>query len=73
MCPAEYVICSTCFTIASTGTHHKVDAGWNRGVGGGGRNAANGFGGGDVFVFEVFGGVGVSLVGFEVDGDLKFG
>ena len=50
-----------------------MDAGWNRGVGGGGRNAANGFGGGDVFVFEVFGGVGVSLVGFEVDGDLKFG
>ena len=27
----------------------------------------------DVFVFEVFGGVGVSLVGFEVDGGLKFG
>ena len=31
--------------------------------------------GGDnvVFVLEVFGGVGVELMGFEVDGDLKFG
>ena len=26
-----------------------------------------------MFVFEVFGGVRVALVGFEKDGDLKFG
>ena len=50
-----------------------MDAGRNRGVGGGWRNAVGGFGGGAFFVLEVFGGVGVSLVGFEVDGGLKFG
>ena len=50
-----------------------VDVGRNRDLGGGWCNAVSGFGGGDVFLFEVFGGVGVSLVGFEVDGALKFG
>ena len=43
----EYVLCSTCLTIASTGPHHTVDAGRNRYVGGGWRNAVGGFGGGD--------------------------
>ena len=50
-----------------------VDVGRNIGVGGEWCNAVGGFRGGAVFVFEVFGGVGVSLVGFEVDGALKFG
>ena len=69
----ESVVCSTCLTIASTGPHHTVYVGRNIGVDGGWRNAVSGFGGGAVFVFEVFGGVGVLLVGFELDGDLKFG
>ena len=69
----EYVVCLTCLNIASTGPHHTVDSVRNRGVCGGWRNAIGGFGGGAVFVVEVFGGVEVSLVGFEVDGDLKFG
>ena len=69
----ESVVCSTCLTIASTGPHHTVDVGRNRCVGGEWCNAAGGFGGGAVFVFGVFGGVGVALVGFKVDGDLKFG
>ena len=61
----------TCLTIASTGPHNAVDVGQNRGVGGGWCNDVGGFGGGAVFVFKVFGGVGVSLVGFKVDGALK--
>ena len=65
--------CSKCLTIVSTGTHHTVDVGRNRGLGGEWCNAGGGFGGGDVFVFKVFGGVGVALVGFEVDGDMEFG
>ena len=68
----EYVVCSTCLTIESTGPHHTADVGRNRSVGGGWRNAVDGFGGGAVFVFNIFGRVGVSLVGFELDGDLKF-
>ena len=66
MCPDEYVICSTFFTIASTGTHHTVYAGRNRGVGGGRRNSVGGFGVGSGVVFEVLGGVDVSFVRFEV-------
>ena len=69
----EYVVCSTCLTIASAGPHHTVDVGRNRGVGGEWCNSVGGLGGGAVFLFEVFGGVGVALVGFEVDGALKFG
>ena len=69
----EYVVCLTCLTIASTGYHHTLDVGRNIGVVGGWCNAVDGFGGGAVFVFEVFGGFVVSLVGFEVDGALKFG
>ena len=69
----EYVVCSTCLTIASTGPHHTVDTGRNIGAGGGWRNAVGGFKGGADIVSEVLGGVGVSLVGFEVDGALKFG
>ena len=69
----EYVVCLTCITIYSTGTHHKVDVGRNIGVGGEWCNAVGGFVGGAVFVFEVSGGVGVALVGFEVYRDMKFG
>ena len=50
-----------------------MDAGQNRGVGRGWRNAVGGFGGGADFVFEVLGGFRVSLVGFEVEGAMKFG
>ena len=50
-----------------------VDVGRNRGVGREWCNAVSEFRGGDVFLFEVFGRVGVSLVGFEVDGALKSG
>ena len=50
-----------------------VDVGWNRGVGIDWCNAVGGFGGGDVFVIEVFAGVRVILVGFEVDGAMIFG
>ena len=50
-----------------------MDTGRNIGAGGGWRNAVGGFGGGADFLFEVLGGVGVLLVGFEVDGALKFG
>ena len=67
----KYAVCSTCLTIASTGTHHTLDSGRNRGVGGGWLNAVSGFVGGAVFVFKVFGGVRISLVGFEVDEGLK--
>ena len=67
----EYVVCLTCITIYSTGTHHKVDVGRNIGVGRGWRNSVGGFGGGADFLFEVIGGVGFLLVGFKVDGDLK--
>ena len=73
MWPVESVFWSTCLTIASTGSHHTVDAGQNRGVGWGWRNAIGGFGGGADIVFEVLGGVRVTLVGFEVDGALKLG
>ena len=69
----ESVVCPACLTIASTGPHHTVYAERNRGVGGGWHNAVGGFGGGAVFVFDLFGRVRVSLVGFEVDGALKFG
>ena len=69
----EYVVCSTCLTIASTKPHQTVEAGWNRGVGGGWRNFVGGFRGGAIFAFEVFGGIRVSLVVFEVDRALKFG
>ena len=69
----ESVVCLTCLNIASTGPHHTVNVGRNRGVGGEWCNSIGGFRGGDVFVFEVFSGVGVALVGFEVDGALKFG
>ena len=67
MCTAEYFVCSTCLTIASTGPHHTVDAGRDRCVGRGQRNAVGGFGGGADIVFKVLGGVDVSLVGFKVD------
>ena len=73
MLPVEYVVCSTCLTIAFTGSHHTVDAGRNRGVGGGWCNAVDGFRGGTAFMLKVIGGVRVSLVGLEVDGALKFG
>ena len=69
----EYVVCLTCLTIASTRPHHTVDAGHNRGVAGEWCNAVGGLGGGTMFVFKVFGVVGVAWVGFRVDGDLKFG
>ena len=69
----EYVLRSTRLNIDSTGSHHTVNVGQNIGVGGEWCNAVGGFGGGALFVFEVFGGVGVALVVFEVDGDLKFG
>ena len=36
-------------------------------------NAVGGFGGGAMFVFKLYGRFGVALVGFVVDGDLKFG
>ena len=58
---------STFFTIASTIPNHTVDAGLNRGVGGGRCNNVGGLGVGDGFVFEVLGRVDVSLVRFEVD------
>ena len=67
----EYVVCLTCINIASTRPHHTVDAGQNRGVGGWWHNVVGGFVGGAVFVFKLFGGVGVSLVGFKVDGALN--
>ena len=66
----ESVVCLTCITTVSTRPHYTVDVGRNRGVGGEWCNAVGGFGGVSVFVFEVFGGFMVSLVGFEVDGDL---
>ena len=69
----EYIVYSTCLTIASTGPHHTVDVGRNRGLGGEWCNAVGGFGRGAVFVFEVFDGVGVKILRFGVDGDLKFG
>ena len=69
----KYVVCLTCITIASTGPQHMVDAGKNRGVGGGWCNYVGGFGGSADIVFEVLGGVRVTLVGFEVDGALKLG
>ena len=59
----EYVVCSARLTIVSTGPHHTVDVGQNRGVGGEWCNTVSGFIGGAVFVSEVFGGVGVVLVG----------
>ena len=65
--PAESVVCLTFSTISSTGPHHMVYAGRNRGVGGGRSNAVGGFRGGTGIVFEVLGGVNVSLVRFEVD------
>ena len=55
------------FTIASTGPHHTVDAGWDRGVGRGRRNAVGRLGVGDGVVFKVLGRADVSLVRFEVD------
>ena len=67
MCPAEYVICSTCFTIASTGTHLTVDVVQNRGVCGGRRNAVGGVEGVTDGVIKVLGGVNVSVVGSEVN------
>ena len=73
----EYVVCLICLTIASIiasiSPHHTMYAGRNRSIGRGWRNAVGGFGGGSDFLFEALGGFGVSLVGFEVDGDLKFG
>ena len=69
----ESVVCLRCLTISYTGTYHTMDAGQNRGVGGGWRNFVGGFRGGAIFAFEVFGGIRVSLVVFEVDGALKFG
>ena len=69
----ESVVCLTCLNIASTGPHHMVNTRRNRCVGEGWCNAVGGFGGGADFVFEVLGKVGFLLVGFEVDGDLKFG
>ena len=50
-----------------------VYVGRNIVVGGEWCNDVGGFGGGAVLVFKVFGGVRVALVGFEVDGALKFG
>ena len=69
----EYVVCLVCLTIVSTGNHHTVGVGQNRGVGRRWRNSVGGFRGGAIFVFEVFGGVGFSLLGFKVDGAIKFG
>ena len=54
----EYFVCLTYLTIASTGPHHMVDTGRNRGVGGRWRKAVGGFRGCADFVFEVLGGVG---------------
>ena len=68
----EYSVCLKCLTIASIGPHHTVDAGRNRGVGGGWHKTVSGFGGGAAILFEALGGVRVSLVGFKVDGALKF-
>ena len=67
MCPAESVVCSKKFTIASTSPHHTVDAGRNCGLGGGLCNTLGGFVRGAGVLYEVLGGVYVSLVGFEVD------
>ena len=69
----EYVVCSTCLTIASTGPHHTVNTGQNRGVDGGWHNDVGGFGGCADFVFKILGRVRFSLMGFRVDGDMKFG
>ena len=69
----KYVVCLTCFTIASTGPHHTVDIEQKRIIDREWCNAVGGFIGGDVFVFGVFGGVGVALMGFEVDGAQKLG
>ena len=60
----ESVVCSTCLNIASTGPHHTVDVGRNRGVRGERCNTVGGFVGGAVFIIEVFGRVRVALVGF---------
>ena len=49
-----------------------MDVGRKIGVGENWCNAVGGFRGGAVFVSEVCGGFGVSLVEFKVDGDLKF-
>ena len=69
----ESVFCSTCLTIYSTGPHHTVDVGRNIVVGGKVCNYIGGFGGVSVLVLEVFCGFMVALVGFKVDGGLKFG
>ena len=50
-----------------------MDVGRNRGVCREWFNAVGRFGGGAVFVFEVFGIVRVAFVGFKVYGSLKFG
>ena len=73
MCPVESFVCSTCITIYSTGPHHIADAGRKIGVGRGWCNTVDGFRGDADIVFEVLVGVGVSLVGLEVDGDQEFG
>ena len=73
VCPDESIVCLKIFTIASTGPLKKVDAGRNIFVGGGRRNAVGGFGIGASIVFEVLGGVNVSLVRSEVDVAWKFG
>ena len=69
----ESVFCSTCLTIYTPGPHHTVDVRQNRGVGREWCNSVDGFRGGAVFVFDVFGGVGVTLVVFKVYRALKFG
>ena len=55
----EYIFCLACPAIAYTGPHQTVDAGRNRGVGGGWRNSTGRFRGVADFLFEVLGGVGV--------------
>ena len=67
VCPDESVVCSTFFTIASTGPNHTVDSRQNICVGGGRRNAVGGFVGGSGVVYEVLGGVNISLVRFGLD------
>ena len=69
----EYVVYSTCLTIASIVPHHTVDVKRNKYLGGEWCNTVGGIGGGAVLVFKVFREVRVTLVGFEVDGDLEFG